>query len=50
MACKEFTVHTAGFTTNCIRFGTGSKTLVLISGLNVTDAKGKLAALGVAYA
>lgn len=49
MPCKEFLIRTSRFTANCIRFGKGSKTLILIAGLNVRDAKGKIAALGVAY-
>lgn len=50
MGCTEFVIQTPHFSANCIRFGRGSKTLVLISGLNVIDAKGKTAALGVAFA
>lgn len=50
MACKEFLIRTARFSANCIRFGHGGKTLILISGLNVRDTKGKSAALGIAYA
>lgn len=50
MPCKEFVIRTAHFSANCIRFGKGRRTLVLISGLNVRDAKGKMAALGVADA
>lgn len=50
LSCREFKIHTADFDANCIRFGKGPGTLVLISGLNVRDAKGKLVALGVAYA
>lgn len=50
LKCKEFLIKTTHFTANCIRFGKGEKPLVLISGLNVIDAKGKMAALGVAYA
>lgn len=49
MKCKEFVIHTDSFSVNCIRFGNGKKTLILISGLNIIDAKGKIAALGVAY-
>lgn len=48
--CKEFEVRTARFAANCIRFGKGKRTLVLISGLNVRDAKGKMAAFGVTHA
>lgn len=48
--CKEFVIETDSFKANCIRFGKGEKTLILIAGLNVRDAKGKMAALGLAYA
>lgn len=50
LPCKEFLIRTAHFSANCIRFGKGPKTLILIPGLNVRDARGKMAALGVAYA
>lgn len=50
MGCREFKIYTPRFTANCIRFGKGPKTLIMISGLNVTDVKGKIAALGVANA
>lgn len=48
--CEEFVIATNGFTANCIRFGKGPKILILIHGLNVRNAKGKMAAMGVAYA
>lgn len=50
MDCKEFKINTPRFSANCIRFGKGKKTLVLISGLNVRDVKGRMVAIGLAYA
>ena len=50
MVCKEYIIRTERFAANCIQFGKGKRTLILISGLNIRDVKGKMAALGVAYA
>ena len=44
---KEFTVRTDDAVMNCIRFGRGKKTMLLISGLNLQDVKGRSAAFGL---
>ncbi len=44
---KEFTLNIRGMQTDCISFGRGAKTLVMIQGLNTRGIKG--AALSLAY-
>ena len=50
MACHEFAISTERFNTRCIRFGKGKRKLIMIAGLNIRDARGKMAAWGLAYA
>lgn len=49
LGVKEYTIESDSFRTNCIQFGSGKKTLILISGLSVRDVKGKAVAYGIAY-
>ena len=44
---KEIMIETDGVRMNCVVFGTGKKTLVLISGLNLRDVRGKDAVFGL---
>ena len=46
---REFMIDAGDMRCNCISFGRGERPLVMISGLNLRDAKGKAAALGLAW-
>lgn len=49
MRTKEWMIDTGKFRANAMMFGDGKKDLILIAGLNLQDAEGKKALLGLAY-
>ena len=49
LSIREQTVETNGIRMNCIRFGRGMRTLLLISGLSLRDVRGPEAAFGLWY-